>query len=522
MSATAGVAGPQAHVASGRRHVLAGRFAEAAQCFAAALRIEPNDAHVWHDFGTALRKSGRDEAAFDAFRNALSIDPTRAESYLNLGNLLIDAGQLDDAVNCFERAAQCDSQLAVARSRLAEQWSNRGRPEQAEMLFRQSLGLEPEQVRGWFGLGRTLEDLGDAQGALGCYRQVLARCPSHVAAITQALGLSRDSAPAELLANAELLLADPALPAEAVALIGYGLAKYRDRNRHFAGAAAAGRVANNARRRASGALDRAALVARIDYLVKTCDAGFFAKRRRFGIGTSQPVFIVGLPRSGTTLTEQIMAAHPRLHGSGELPALQRMAARALTDEQPLWQSVAQLDEMGSRELASTYIKLLRDGAPKSSLRISDKTPLNLFQLGFAALLFPNARVIHCTRAARDNALSIWLENFAPTQHYATDFDDLAFLATQVERLMTHWQDVLPLPVLDMRYEDTVANVEQQAHRLMDFLDVSWDDRCLDFHRQSRAVQTPSRWQVRQPIYTGSVGRWRNYAEQLPELVAAFS
>ena len=171
---------------------------------------------------------------------------------------------------------------------------------------------------------------------------------------------------------------------------------------------------------------------------------------------------------------------------------------------------------------SQILCALRDGAPKERLRISDKSPLNFFHLAFAALLFPRARVIHCRRNAHDTALSIWMENFNSDQRYATDFDDLAFFTTQYERLMAHWHTALPLPLLEVQYEDVVADVEGQAQRLLTFLDVPWDARCLDFHKSGRAVQTPSRWQVRQPIYSRSVSRWRAYAEYLPTLETAFT
>ncbi len=168
-----------------------------------------------------------------------------------------------------------------------------------------------------------------------------------------------------------------------------------------------------------------------------------------------------------------------------------------------------------------YLRALREGAPKGLLRISDKSPLNFFQLGLVAVLFPNARVIHCTREGRDNALSIWMENFNPEQGYATDFSDLAFFRSEYLRLMAHWTDVLPLEILELRYEDTVSDLDGQARRLIDFLGAPWDERCLAFHENDRAVQTPSRWQVRQPIYSRSVQRWQRYAPFLPELTQAF-
>lgn len=498
----------------GRVHALEGRIAQAAHCFEHGIRIDSRCADAWHNLGTALRKLGDRKAAFTALKNALLLDPARAETCLNLGNLLIEADQFEDAIECFERAARHDPKLAQARSRLAQELSARGKVKRAESLFRQSLGLNPDHVQGWFGLGRTLEDLGEADGAIGCYLNVIARQPDHAQAIGQYLALVRDEPRPDVLASAHAIMARADAAGEAKALVGYGLLKFHDRRKDYAAAAQAGLVANAARRRRMGALDRAALTARVDGIVGTFTRDFFARRRRLGLGLEQPVFIVGLPRSGTTLTEQILSAHPRLHGAGELPDLSRIAARCISDGEEPWQAACRLDEASSRERAHDYLKALRDGAPDDCLRISDKSPLNFFHLALVALLFPNARVVHCRRDVRDNALSIWMENFNPDQLYATDFDDLAFFHAEYERLMAHWRNVLPVQILDVRYEATVQDVEAQARRLLSFLDVPWDARCLDFHRNDRAVQTPSRWQVRQPIYTGSIGRWRHYAPHI--------
>ena len=544
----------------GRVHAGFAEFAPAVNCFSHAIQLDNKYADGWHNLGTALAKLGQKDLAFTALKTALSIDPTRAETYVNLGNLLIAAAQLDDAVECFERAARFDPQLAAARSRLAEQLSHRGKVRDAESLFRQSVGLNPDHVHGWLGLARALEDVGDAESARECYLNVLARVRNHPFALGQYLALLREAASDALHASARKILFDsdradtlprptshkwaPSVesvssperkpraststhspeptPDESRALVGYGLAKYYDRRGEYAEAAMAGSAANAARRRACGGMDRQALRERVDGLIATYDREFFFERRQYGLGTDQPVFIVGLPRSGTTLSEQILSSHPQLHGAGELPELARLAVKALDEKQAApWQAASFLTPMRSRELGLRYIRALRNGAPKRLLRISDKSPLNFFQLALAAVLFPNARVIHCTRGARDNALSIWMENFSPEHRYATDFDDLAFYRSQYERLMAHWREVLPLRMHELRYEDTVNDVESQARRLIDFLGAEWDSRCLDFHSNARAVQTPSRWQVRQPIYEKSVARWRHYAPHLPELGRAF-
>jgi tetratricopeptide (TPR) repeat protein len=497
-----------------------GQFADAARCFQEAIAIDPQHANAWHNLGMAFDKLGDRQGAFDALKRTLQLDDSRAATYLVLGNLLIEAGQLDDAVECFERAAARDPRLAKARSRLARELSTRGKVKRAESLYRQSLALDPQHIEGWLGLGRTLEDLGEADGALGCYRHVLARQPEHAFALGQYLALVRGAPDTAIVSRASSALDDARVIDEAKALIGYGLAKYHDRRRDYAAAAHAGSAANSARRRHTGVLDRAQLTARIDRLIDTYTRDFFREHRRYGIGDDQPVFIVGLPRSGTTLTEQIIASHPELHGAGELPDLARLAVSCMSEDLA-HSPVPRLDEMQSRVLAHEYLHALRDGAPRPRARISDKSPLNFFNLGFACLLLPNARVIHCHRDARDNALSIWMENFNAESRYATDFSDLAFFRAQYERLMQHWREHLPLSILDVRYEDTVDDLESQARRVLGFLGVSWDARCLEFHRHERAVQTPSRWQVREPVYRRSVERWRTYATYLPELPTAF-
>lgn len=519
---------PKSWSGLGQVYALLNELGNAAQCFAEVVKIDARDVEGWHNLGTALKQLGRPHAAIAALKNVLLIDATRADTYLNLGTLFSDVGRFEDAVECFDRAFKYEPGMAASRSRLAWQLSTRGKVTHAETLFRQSLTMDPGHVEGWLGLGRTLEDLGEAEGARSAYLNVLRFRPDHAMALGQYLALLRDekrssgegdSESAVWVTRAEKALHDDAVQDAAKALIGYGVAKYHDRSGNYEGAARAARVANAARRRVSGPLDRGALTRRVDGLIQTYTSAFFAERQRFGLGTDQPVFIVGLPRSGTTLTEQILAAHPMMHGSGELPTLGRLAARLSSKQQEIWQAATLLDEVSSRTIGGDYLRELRDSAPKGLLRISDKSPLNYFQLAFAAVMFPGARVIHCQRAAADNALSIWMENFGADQCYATDFDDLSFFRAEYLRLMAHWRQVLPLKILEIQYEDTVADLEGQARRLIDFLDVPWDEACLQFHNSDRAVQTPSRWQVRQPIYSRSVQRWKAYAEQLPELNA---
>ncbi len=513
---------PRAWSDLGRVWVLSKDWQAAVHGFRQAVSLQDDYADGWHNLGAALKQLGNHERALECLQRALAIEPTRAETYLALGGLLLEDGQQDEALWCFERAAAHDPASPRPRNRLAQELSDFGQVEQAEMLFRQSLAQNANDLDAWVGLGHAMEDLGHVKLAPTCYLNVLERQPGHGLALGQYLAVVKDDLEAaSWVDHARHALARKETPDEAKALIGYGLAKYFDRRQQYESAAQAGLLANAARRRKAGSLNREALEARIEGIINTYTSDFFAERKHFGIGTDQPVFIVGLPRSGTTLTEQILSAHPSMHGAGELPDLARLAVQSLADRQaPPWQAAAHLEEMVSRLLGHEYLRALRRNAPPDCPRISDKQPLNFFHLAFAALLFPNARVIHCRRDTRDNALSIWMENFNADQHYATDFEDLAFFVAQERRLMAHWQRVLSLQMLTIQYEDVVADLEGQARRLIAFLGAPWDDRCLQFHQQERAVQTPSRWQVRQPIYSRSVGRWKSYAPYLPDFEKA--
>ncbi len=529
---------PKAWSDLGRIYAMLDELDNAVQCFNESIEIDVKFADGWHNLGVTCKRMGKRDLAFTAFKNALLIDNARSETYLNMGTLLTQAAQYEDALVCFERAVERNPTLVTACTKLGYQMSSRGKVNRAESLFRQSLTMNPDHLEGWLGLGRTLEDMGEAEGALAAYLNVLKRRPDHPMALGHYLSLLPAKSEPEAIpmadsrsdrletwqTYAEKILRAEGVKDDAKSLVGYGLTKFHNRRKNYQQAAEAGLLASDARRRSAGVLDRDALVERIDNMINTYTVDFFQEHSRHGMGTDQPVFIVGLPRSGTTLTEQILSAHPDLYGAGELPDLSRLAALFHEEDNDLWQAAQKLacqGESSSRELAGRYLKALREGARKGSVRISDKSPLNFFQLPLAAILFPNARVVHCYRNARDNALSIWMENFNLDQQWSTDFDDLAFFRKQYRRLMAHWEKVLPLRILDMPYEETVADLEGQARRLIDFLDVQWDEQCLSFHKHERAVQTPSRWQVRQPIYTKSVERWRAYEDYLPSLITAF-
>jgi hypothetical protein len=232
-----------------------------------------------------------------------------------------------------------------------------------------------------------------------------------------------------------------------------------------------------------------------------------------------PVFVVGMPRSGTTLVEQICASHSRVFGAGELGDIIRLDG--ILNRPDVACSTEKLHETAQRLAKEHIIKLY--GQAKGALRVVDKMPDNILLVGLIARLFPRARIIWCSRDNRDIALSCYFQMFAPeAQHFSYDLADCGHRARLVGRLARHWMTLLPSRMIEVNYEALVDDLEGQSRRLIEFLGLDWESACMDFHRTERPVVTVSYWQVRQPLYQSSMGRWRNYEKHLGPLFAALS
>jgi hypothetical protein len=249
----------------------------------------------------------------------------------------------------------------------------------------------------------------------------------------------------------------------------------------------------------------------VDHLIETFTPEFLEKRRGWVEPSELPVFVVGMPRSGTTLVHQIAASHPRVFGAGELNHIGRIAMGL--EERSAW-TAESLTEVAQRHLER--LRSLDAGA----LRVVDKMPINLHHLGLIALLFPAARVVLCRRDPRDTCLSCYFQGFAHGNAFSFDLSHCGHFHAENDRLMAHWLRVLPVAMLEVQYENVVADLEGQSRWLIDFLGLPWDPACLEFYRAQTTVLTSSIWQVRQPIYQKSAGRWRHYERHLGPLLEA--
>ena len=479
---------------------------------------------AFYEQGIACEKAGDISAAFEAFRRSAKADPRVAAAYVGLSRVLLQNYQRAEAIACLERAIACEPANPSLHTLLGQALAKDGQLARSRRSYEQALRMNPEAVDATVGIASLLEDLGERTAAASAYGKLLERVPGDSNGLAGLLDVADGEVLDRAIGSAEqqLTVAGNA----DTALIAYSLGKALARRGDHEAAFSAWTTANDARRSDTGTFDRHRFDERIERLIAIFSAGFFAARQSWGDESRQPTFVVGLPRSGTTLTEQILASHPDVFGAGELDLLTDMATGTpdlLGRPDPPWPETAlELDRTHVTAIARQHLERLRSLAGTGILRIIDKQPLNFWHLGLVALTLPKARIIHCTRDVRDNGLSIFAENFTPAQRWSTELSDIAHYWRGYRRLMHHWKSVTGLRIMDIAYEAIVSDLETQARRLTAFLDLPWDAAVLDFHASGRAVQTPSRWQVRRPLYSGSAGRWRRYERQLVPLILALT
>ena len=504
-----------------------GDIDEALECYLRALELDPRGAIPRLNIARLLQKRGQYRKAAELYEEAQALDPDPVLYHDNLGGLAFCCGWFDEAARQSRQAVEHDPGFAGAHLGLGKALLEQGRLDEAESCLREAMRLDPGQVDALAALARLQAERGDFDRSCRSARAALALRPGLADAYFQLSINLKGRMPDDEIEAMQRLLGRRYLPEDTRGSLSLGLAAVLDARGLRDQAAElfqAGNALKAASRAARGeAYDADRYTDRIDRLITTFSEGFLAARRGWGNPDPRPVFVVGFPRSGTTLTEHILAAHPEVHGAGELPdvywvleSLPKVVGQPLAD--PL-EALGALNPETARSAARRYLDRLDELAPPAASRVVDKMPENIELLGLIAILWPAARVIHCRRDPRDIAVSCWQTNFARLD-WTNDPDHIARRLADYQRLLAHWCRVGPMPWLDVNYEDLIADVEGQARRLIRFLGLAWDPACLRFHEARRAVRTASMLQVRQPVYPHSVGRWRRYEAILRPLFQA--
>lgn len=515
-------------VALGQIHGAAGRIDDAIDAFREAVRLQPDAAEAWYLLGTTLYGAQRDAEALPALRRAYALAPAHPQVLRALAETEYALEHHAEALALYERIVVANAANPthpandrVLPLRLSQCERRTGAPERALRHAQAGLARFPDDAPLWLELGWVHEDLGDAAQAQAAYARAHGLRPDWADPLGAAIALARDAAPDALVSEAEHLIASGRLPEMQQAFLHHTLGKRADGAGDYPAAATHWREANRLRRAHDGGFERDLYASQIDAAIAAFTPATLATLRGGALRDERPLFVVGMPRSGTTLAEQMLAAHPEAHGCGELTGIVSIAQDIAEETGLEWpRQAANVPAAWLRERAQRYLALAMRGAPTDARRLIDKMPYNFLHVGLIAMLFADARIVWCRRDPRDIALSIYSESFAPSATYATDLDDIAFVIAQQERLMRHWQAIATLPLLELRYETVVVDTEAQIRRLVDFAGLAWDARCLDFHASGRSVQTLSRWQVRQPVHPRSVGRWRRYPQWFGEDASA--
>jgi tetratricopeptide (TPR) repeat protein len=498
-----------------------GRPDEAVACCRRALQLKPDFAAAHNNLGNALKDQGKPDEAAACYRRAVELKTDFAEAHNNLGVACKDQGKLDEAVACYRRALELNPRFAAAHSNLGSALKDQGKLDGAVACYRRALQLKADFAEAHGNLGSALEELGDLRGAEDSLRAALRHNPRFAFAHYKLAELLGGKLPENDLAAQRRLLAEAELTDAQRLSLHFGLAQVLDARGEYAEAAERLERGNSLQlaewRRCGQDYDPQEHECFITRMIGVSTQDFFQRVRGFGLESELPVFVVGLPRSGTTLVEQILASHSQVFGAGEIKLVRETKAALSGQGADFIESLRRLDRPTARRLAARHLESL-GGLNLAALRIVDKMPENYLYLGLLASLFPRAKLIHCRRDLRDVAVSCWVTHFKEIR-WANEQQHIASRFHQYQRLMEHWQKVLPAPLLEVDYEETVADLEGVARKLVAWCGLAWEPSCLEFHRTKRPVRTASAVQVRQPVYKTSVGRWKHYEHALASLFA---
>jgi len=532
-----------------------GRIDEALADYEKALALDPDHADAVNGRGSALHKLNRIDEAERALQRAIELKPDYAEAYCNLGNVHVALGGLAVAEVMIRRALELKPDNIAALCSLAKLLTDLGRLDEAEPAVRRAVALKPDHAEAHFNLGNVLIKQGRLEEAESATRQAIALNPTMAGAhhnlgvvlmelgrlteAREAAELAVAGAPREplhfrqlgevrkytagdnyLTALQRLSEDEASLPVEKRIDLHFALAKaYADvgqMEEEFCSL-----LTGNKLKRERIVYDEASVLGDIDRAQRVFSSEFMRAAAGAGAPSARPIFILGMPRSGTTLVEQILASHPKVIGAGELTWFERAigevrSAIAATSFYP--EIASQMSERHFNELGSRYLAGIERLGPAP--HITDKMPTNFVFAGLIHLALPHATIIHTVRDPVDTCISCFSKLFTEGNFQTYDLAELGRYYRHYQALMAHWHRVLPQGrILDVHYEETVADLETVARRIVAHCSLPWDPRCLDFHRTTRVVRTSSATQVRQPIYASSVGRRHRYGSLLAPLLA---
>ena len=541
----------QAHHGLGVVFSKLGRYSDAEASYNTVLQLNPGNMAVVFELAVAEYSQNKFSEAEGHFNQVLIQEPGSVKAMMGLGRVYLSLNKPDFAINYFKSVLKINPKVSSAHYHLATIYTNLGQTDQAEASFKEALKTAPNDIQVYMDMGQLYLRTNKIGQAKDAFNKALSIQPDNLNAINGIAQLHEQSgdiqATYDLIAPyidkgiihvdmgilfsrickryercedavtyLEKILASSDGIINRKCKLNFALGKLYDSLGEYDKAFSCYQKANNLKADTFNQIEHTGC---INTLIKSCDWNFFLNAPRSTQNTERPIFIVGMPRSGTTLTEQILCSHPDVYGAGEILALPNIIMNL---PNYLGEASVYPDNLKNltTEILDTFstiylneINKLDDKAP----RALDKTLVNFLYLGLISLMFPNAKIIHCKRDPRDTCLSIYFQNFDDSHNYSTTLENIGFYYQEYEKLMKHWKSILQIPIMEVQYEELVKDQEKLSRELIDFVGLEWDESVLKFYENKRSVVTASYDQVRQKIYTKSTARWKNYEEHIESL-----
>ncbi len=502
-------------------HQKEGRIEEAERIYRQVLRQSPRNVDAMRLLALIAVKIDHADDAENLLEHAISIAPDFLLAILDLGRLRKDQDRYGEALECFDSAIALDATNPQAHYLRASTLARASFTREAIDSYRQCLKLRPAHIGALLGLGHVLKAVGEYDEAVASYNECIRNAPDFGETYWSLANLKTYRFDDVTVTEMETRASAGGENVQSEINFLFALGKAHEDRGEFARAWDFYRRGNQ-KQRSEVHYDPVQTEVMNDRIIGTYTAEFLASMTGAGNPESSPIFILGLPRSGSTLLEQILASHSQVEGTSELPYIGRVATslnRNRADGINYPEAMRELAPENLRALGEEYLTQTRMHRRTGAARFIDKMPNNFPNVGLIALILPNAKIIDARRHPLDACLSCYRQLFAKGQNFTYDLTEIGEYYLQYQRMMDHWARVLPGRVLTVQYEEVVSDFEPNVRRLLDFCGLPWQDACLRYYESDRPVRTPSSEQVRQPIYDRSIGHWRNYEHELDELIA---
>jgi len=535
-----------------------GRFDEAFAAYSEVLRVMPQHDGALHYMGLLAQQSGKSEDAAKLIQRSLEFRRDNPDALNHLGQVYVALDDFVTAEQCFRQALVYDKNHFHAINNLANCFKNAGNLETALIHYERAIAIEPRNPICLFNIGSTLtalgrhwdaveflvkatqyergnyiahhklgttfEQLGKFEEAKTNFLIALQYCPTYYESLAALLNSPAYETTEAHVRTAQKALKEGDLSEETRVRLEHALGKYFDKTGDYDAAFVHFENSNEIQKASVEPFDIDSIANEFEKYIEFYSAENIRELGRFGSQDERPVFVVGLPRTGTSLTEQILSCHSGVFGAGELKAMPHIQSRLDSPVDQgglggLQSDPSPLTRESIEYLSRVYLQRLLEKSPKSAHRIVDKFPMNCLRLGLISILFPRAKIIHCQRNPLDVAISCYTVLFKMGNDFTNDLLNFGQYYKEHRRLMAHWAKALPTRIFEMQYEKLVRSPEKTIRELVAFCGLPWEDACLRFDENERAVRTPSNWQVRQKLYLSSIDRWKNYSEQLSGLRA---